>query len=101
MWLEGRPALDLIVTLDDATSQIYSAFLVEEEGAASTFRALAEVFGARGLPLSLHTDRGAHYFHTPTAGGAVDRSKPTQVGRALAHLGVEHIAACSPQARGR
>ncbi|RNJ49033.1 ISNCY family transposase [Methylocystis hirsuta] len=101
MWLEGRPALDLIVTLDDATSQIYSAFLVEEEGTASTFRALAEVFGEHGLPLSLYTDRGAHYFHTPEAGGKVDRSKPTQVGRALAHLGVEHIAAYSPQARGR
>jgi len=101
VWLEGRPALDLIVTLDDATSQIYSAFLVEEEGTASTFRALKEVFGEHGLPLSLYTDRGAHYFHTPEAGGKVDRSKPTQVGRALAHLGVEHIAAYSPQARGR
>lgn len=53
VWLEGRPALDLIVTLDDATSQIYSAFLVEEEGTASTFRALKEVFGEHGLPLSL------------------------------------------------
>ena len=54
-----------------------------------------------GLPLSLYTDRGSHYFHTPEAGGKVDRSQPTQVGRALAHLGVEHIAAYSPQARGR
>jgi hypothetical protein len=63
--------LDLIVTLDDATSAIYSAFLVEEEGTASTFRALEEVFGRHGLPLSLYTDRGSHYFHTATAGGAV------------------------------
>lgn len=101
VWLSGQPALDLIVTLDDATSAIYSAFLVEEEGTASTFRALAEVFGAHGLPLSLYTDRGSHYFHTPAAGGEVDRSKLTQVGRALEHLGVEHIAAYSPQARGR
>ena len=100
-WLAGQPMLDLIVTLDDATSAIYSAFLVEEEGTASTFRALEEVFGRHGLPLSLYTDRGSHYFHTPTAGGAVDRAAPTQVGRALAHLGVEHIAAYSPQARGR
>lgn len=100
-WLAGQPMLDLIVTLDDATSAIYSAFLVEEEGTASTFRALAEVFGRHGLPLSLYTDRGSHYFHTTTAGGAVDRAAPTQVGRALAHLGVEHIAAYSPQARGR
>ena len=89
------------MTLDDATSQIYSAFLVEEEGTASTFRGLREVFAEHGLPMSLYTDRGSHYFHTPAAGGEVGRSKPTQVGRALAHLGVEHIAAYSPQARGR
>lgn len=100
-WLFGQPALDLIVTLDDATSAILSAFLVEEEGTASTFRALAEVFGEHGLPLSLYTDRGSHYFYTPEAGGKVDRTCLTQVGRALDHLGVEHIAAYSPQARGR
>ena len=100
-WLSGQPALDLIVTLDDATGSIYSAFLVDEEGTDSTFRALAEVFGAHGLPLSLYTDRGSHYFHTPEAGGKVDRANLTQVGRALDHLGVEHIAAYSPQARGR
>ena len=99
-WLEGRPALDLIVTMDDATGTIYSAFLVEEEGTASTFRALKEVFG-RGLPMSLYTDRGAHYFHTPKAGGEIDRRHLTQVGRALEQLGVEHIGAYSPQARGR
>jgi transposase len=100
-WLAGEPALDLIVTMDDATSAILSAFLVAEEGTASTFRALQEVFDRHGLPLSLYTDRGSHYFHTPEAGGKVDRAHPTQVGRALEHLGVEHIAAYSPQARGR
>jgi len=101
VWLEGRPALDLIVTLDDATGAIYSAFLVEEEGTASTFRALKETFGAHGLPMSLYTDRGSHYFHTAEAGGKIDRSRLTQVGRALEQLGVEHIGAYSPQARGR
>jgi transposase len=100
-WLSGQPALDLIVTMDDATSAIYSAFMVEEEGTDSTFRALAEVFGHHGLPLSLYTDRGSHYFFTPETGGKVDRACLTQVGRALNHLGVEHIAAYSPQARGR
>jgi len=100
-WLGGQPSLDLIVTLDDATSAILSAFLVEEEGTASTFRALTEVFGRHGLPLSLYTVRGSHYFYTPESGGKVDRSNLTQVGRALEHLGVEHIAAYSPQARGR
>jgi transposase len=100
-WLEGQPALDLIVTLDDATGAIYSAFLVEEEGTASTFRALKEVFGAHGLPMSLYTDRGAHYFRTAQTAGKIDRDHLTQVGRALAQLGVEHIGAYSPQARGR
>jgi transposase len=99
-WLEGQPPLDLIVTLDDATGAIYSAFLVEEEGTASTFRALNEVFSEHGLPMSLYTDRGGHYFHTSTA-GEIDRAHLTQVGRALKQLGVEHIGAFSPQARGR
>lgn len=100
-WLQGQPPLDLIVTMDDATSAIYSAFLVAEEGTASSFRGLAEVFGAHGLPMSLYTDRGSHYFYTAEAGGKADRLRLTQVGRALDHLGVEHIAAYSPQARGR
>ena len=100
-WLAGQPALDLIVTMDDATNTIYSAFLVEEESTASTFRGLLEVFTAQGLPASLYTDRGSHYFYTPQAGEAVDRGHLTQVGRALDRLGIEHIAAYSPQARGR
>ena len=100
-WLAGQPPLDLIVTMDDATSEIYSAFLVEEEGTASTFRALKQVFRTKGLPGSLYTDRASHYFHTPEAGGKVAKDKRTQVGRALHQLGIEHIAAYSPQARGR
>lgn len=100
-WLSGQPPLDLIVTMDDATSEIYSAFLVEEEGTASTLRACLEVFGAHGLPCQFYTDRGSHYFVTPAAGGKVDRERLTQVGRALAKLGIEHIAAYSPEARGR
>ena len=99
-WLEGQTALDLIVTMDDATGAIYSAFLVEEEGTASTFRGLSEVFSQHGLPMSLYTDRGSHYFRA-TKAGEIDRGSPTQVGRALAQLGVEHIGAFSPQARGR
>ncbi len=100
-WLGGQPALDLIVTMDDATSAILSAFLVEEEGTASTFRGLRDVFDRHGLPLSLYTDRGAHYFYTADAKEGAGRAGLTQVGRALDHLGVEHIAAYSPQARGR
>lgn len=100
-WLGGRPALDLIVTLDDATSEISSAFLVDEEGTFSSFRGLSETIAAKGLFSSLYTDRGSHYFHTPAAGGKVDKERPTQVGRALAQLGIEHIPSYSPEARGR
>jgi transposase len=100
-WVAGQPACDLVVTLDDATSAIYSAILVDEEGTASTMQGLLEAFGRHGLPCSLYTDRGSHYFMTPKAGGTVDRRVTTQVGRALAQLGVEHIAAYSPEARGR
>jgi transposase len=78
-WLAGFDAMDLIVTMDDATSVTYLAFLTPEEGTGSTFRALLEVFGAHGLPLSLYTDRGSHYFYTPAAGGNVDRTRPTQL----------------------
>ena len=92
-WLEALDGqLDLIVTMDDATSAIYSAFLVDEEGTMSTFQGLAEVIVEHGLPCSLYTDRGSHYFHTPKAGAKVARDQPTQVGRALAQLGFEHIA---------
>ena len=101
VWLAGNPALDLVVTMDDATSTIYSAFLVEEEGTISSLRACLEVFSEHGLPSILYTDRGSHYFYTPEAGGRVAKDVLTQVGRALAHLGVEHIAAYSPEARGR
>jgi transposase len=93
--------LDLIVTLDDATGTIYSAFLVEEEGTMSSFLGLHETIAQHGLFGSLYTDRGAHYFHTPKAGGKVDRRRVTQVGRALAQLGITHIASYSPQGRGR
>ncbi|MDE2185068.1 MAG: ISNCY family transposase [Alphaproteobacteria bacterium] len=101
-WIPGDPLqYDLVVTLDDATSEIYSAFLVEEEGTASTFRGLDEVIVRLGLFCELYTDRGSHYFYTPKAGEAVSRSIQTQVGRALAQLGIRHIAAYSPEARGR
>jgi hypothetical protein len=101
IWLEGQAPLDLIVTMDDATSTIYSALLVEQEGTASTFCGLLEVFAAHGLPCALYSDRGSHYFYTDKAGEAVDKDRLTQVGRALDRLGVEHIPAYSPEARGR
>ena len=92
---------DLIVTMDDATSETYSAFFVDEEGTMSSFRALSEVIGEHGRFCSLYTDRASHYWHTPDAGGTVDKDNPTQVGRALRQLGIELIPAYSPEARGR
>jgi Helix-turn-helix domain len=93
--------LDLVVTLDDATGAICSAILVEQEGTMSSFQGLGETIAGQGLFRALYTDRGSHYFHTPKAGGKVDRSRPTQVGRALAQLGITHIPSYSPEARGR
>jgi len=101
-WLAGLDHdLDLIVTLDDATGAIYSAFLVAQEGTMSSFLGLGETIAAHGLFSAFYTDRGGHYFHTPKAGGPVDKSKLTQVGRALQQLGITHIPSYSPEARGR
>lgn len=102
LWLPalGR-SIDLIVTMDDATSESYSMFLVEEEGTWSSFLGLREVILQRGLFCSLYTDRGSHYFHTPKAGEPVSKTVLTEVGRALERLGIRHIAAYSPEARGR
>ena len=101
-WLPGDArCYDLVVTMEDATSAIYSAFLVDQEGTASSFRGLREVVASHGLFCSFYTDRGSHYFLTPEAGGKVSKTALTQVGRALSQLGIEHIAAYSPQARGR
>jgi hypothetical protein len=97
----GQAPVDLIVTLDDATSAIYSIFLVEQESTASSFRGLDEVISRHGLFSSLYTVRGNHYFTTPKAGGTVDKQQLTQLGRALAELSIEHIPSYSPEARGR
>jgi hypothetical protein len=99
-WVPGRE-WDLIITMDDADSCIYSAFFVEEEGTMSSFRALTEVIGGHGLFGALYADRGSHYWTTQEAGGKVDQGAPTQVHRALRQLGIELIAAYSPEARGR
>jgi hypothetical protein len=92
---------DLAVTMEDATSGIYSMFLVDEESTASSLRGVREVMSKHGLFCSLYTDRGSHNFFASEAGGPVSRTVQTQFGRALRQLGIEHIAAWSPQARGR
>ena len=93
--------IDLIVTMDDATSHIYSALFVAEEGTMSSFLGLSETIAAHGLFGSFYTDRGSHYFFTPKAGGKVDTKHLTQVGRALKQLGIRHIPSYTPEGRGR
>jgi transposase len=101
-WIAGLGRdLDLVVTLDDATGQIYSALMVEQEGTMSSFLGLAETIGQHGLFGAFYTDRGAHYFNIPKGGHKVDKTQLTQVGRALSQLGITHIASYSPQGRGR
>lgn len=99
-WVPGCQ-WDLIVTMDDATSDLYSAFFVEEEGTMSSFQGLREVIETQGLFSSLYTDRGSHYWVTEEAGGKVDKTRLTQVHRALQQLGITLIPAYSPEARGR
>lgn len=99
-WVAGQQ-WDLIVTMDDATNEHYSMFFVPEESTDSSFAAIAETIACKGLFCSLYTDRGSHYWHTPKAGGKVDKDNLTQFGRAMNQLGISMIAAYSPEARGR
>jgi transposase InsO family protein len=96
---EARPCL--IAIPDDATNQVLHAALYPSESTAAVMHALAAVFRRYGLPMALYTDRAKWAFHTPRAKGPVDKTHLTQVGRALAQLGIDHIPAYSPQARGR
>jgi transposase len=100
-WFGDERWHDLIVILDDATSEIYYAQLVEEESTRTVMAGLREVIQTQGLFCALYSDRGSHFFVTPKAGEKVDKHRLTQVGRAMKELGVQMIPAYSPQARGR
>jgi transposase len=100
-WFGDERWYDLIVILDDATSEIYYAQLVEEESTRTVMAGLREVIETKGLFCTLYSDRGSHFFVTPKAGEKVDKHRLTQVGRAMKELGVQMIPAYSPQARGR
>lgn len=99
-WVAGHK-WDLIATMDDATSEQHSMFFVAEEGTASSLMGVQEVIEKRGLFASFYSDRGSHYWYTPEAGGKVDKKNLTQFGEAMKRLGIEMIAAYSPEARGR
>ena len=100
-WFQDDRWYDLLVILDDATSEIYYAQLVQEESTMTVLRALREVIEQRGIFCALYSDRASHFFWTPRAGGKVDAGRPTQVGRALQEMNIRMIPAYSPQARGR
>src|SRR5437868_3494456 len=100
-WFSDDRYYDLLVILDDATSEIYYAQLVEEESTRTVMSALREVIESKGLFCALYSDRGSHFFVTRKAGEKVDPHRLTQVGRAMRELGVQMIPAYSPQARGR
>jgi transposase len=100
-WFQDERWHDLLVVMDDATSEIYYAQLVEEESTRTVMAAMENVIGRKGLFCALYSDRGSHFFLTPKAGEPADPNRLTQVGRALKQLGIQMIAAYSPQARGR
>ena len=100
LWVPGV-YWDLIVTMDDATNEHYSMRFVEEEGTKSSLLGVRDVLETKGIFCTFYSDRGSHYWHTPEAGGKVDKSNPTQFGVALKRLGIDMIAAYSPEARGR
>lgn len=102
-WLAHRPTerAVLIAVLDDATKRVLYAQLWPSESTTAIMTALRDVLTTHGLPMALYTDRAHWAFHTPQAKGRVAKTQLTQVGRALARLGIEHIPAYSPQARGR
>src|SRR6201984_1279314 len=100
-WFQDERWHDLIVILDDATSEIYYAQLAAEETTAAVMAGLRAVIEQKGLFCALYSDRGAHFWLTPKSGGRGDYAHPTQVGRAMKELGVQMIPSYSPQARGR
>ena len=100
-WFQDERWYDLIVILDDASSEIYYAQLVEEESTMTVMAGLQEVIERKGVFCALYSDRGSHFWLTPKVGGKVDYHRRTQVGRALHELGVQMIPAYSPEARGR
>jgi transposase len=100
-WFQDERWYDLIVILDDATSEIYYAQLVEEESTVTVMAGLREVIERKGAFCALYSDRGSHFWLTPKVGGKVDGQRLTQVGRALRELEIRMIPAYSPQARGR
>lgn len=100
LWVPGK-YWDLTVTMDDATNEHYAMGFVWQEGTWSSLSGVRKVIETKGLFSTFYSDRGSHYWNTPEAGGKVDKTNPTQFGRAMQQLGIQMVAAYSPEARGR
>lgn len=100
-WLPDLPHQDLVVMLDDADGRILFARFFEQEGTRSTLVALKHVLLRWGRFCELYTDRGSHFCKTTQSEAGPDAVQQGQVTRALRSLGIRHILARSPEARGR
>ena len=99
-WLEGRgPWLTLVGGIDDATGMIVGATFRDAEDGVGYLTIVRDMARRHGLPAALYRD-GSSVF-APSAPGSRQRDEATQVGRALAELGIASIRAGSAQAKGR
>lgn len=100
-WVKGLAKQDLVVGLDDADGRILCARFVEQEGTRSTMEALGHIVQRHGRFCELYTDRASHFCTTTEAEAGPNEEQHTQVARVLKVLGIRHIKARSPEARGR
>ena len=108
-WLEERgPVLYLISMIDDATSRIHARFVLHDS-TEENMRLLWSYLECHGRPLSFYTDKASLFQtapktlrdHKELARDEREPLPPTQIGRALAEIGIVWIAAHSAQAKGR
>ena len=107
-WLEGRgEKLYLIAMIDDATSRLFARF-VRHDSTEENMRLLWSYLERFGRPLGFYTDKASLFRNNgkrrrdePGVDKDPVEMPPTQIGRALAELGIAWIAAHSPQAKGR
>lgn len=100
-WIAGFPRADLVITLDDADGRILQGRFVKQEGTRSSLQGLHHVLRRYGRFCEFYTDRGSHYCRTTDADEGPAPNQDGQVSRVLKALGIRHILARSPEARGR
>lgn len=99
-WLESRgPWLTLLLAIDDATGTVPYALFREREDTQGYFKLLKVIIKHCGIPLGVYTDRDTIF--RVARGPSNGASPPTQFGRALRELGITHVLAHSPEAKGR